>query len=289
MLNTHNKNKVDASHLYLQHKRRLNGVHHSKKLIDLMLVIQQHRAASLASLGGDVFFENRIVNIQKEIRRLLTALNQNDEKLLSKQELKQLNGEWLTIRRQWQKDSVMQNFLLHSHLITLILKMNKSICSRTGHDQLNSQHCSLAHFCLDDVPQLIEAAAQARGLATHCAAQQSNPVAIVSKINFLIDEIKRLDAASQITLAYCSIENYHIVQRSRTASNSQHYRDQFLAQLNTHFSQQTEPTLLSGEIYASGSQFVMATNVVLAKAYKLMSACIDDNMQAWIYRSNDQS
>lgn len=289
MLNTNNKNTIDANNLYQQHKRRIDGISSSKKLLDLMLEIQRHRAASLASLGGDLFFENRLFNIQKSTTQRLIELNRNTEKLITEQELRQLNGEWVTIRSQWQKDSVMQNFLLHSHLISLILKINNDISVRAGHTSLDNQHQSLAHYCLNDLPRLIEAAAQARGLATHCAAQKTNSDKIMSKIKYLIDEIKALESKSQVTVVQCSAENYRIIQHARTTNNNQHYMDIFIQQLKLHFTEHNTPELFSDEIYTTGSQFIMATYDVLLRAYKLMGKSIDGDMQEWIYRSSYNS
>lgn len=289
MLNTNNKNTVDANNLYQQHKRRLDGISCSKKLLDLMLEIQRHRAASLASLGGDLFFENRLFNIQKATRQHLIELSRNSEQLLTEQELRQLNGEWVTIRSQWQKDSVMQNFLLHGHLIHLILKINNDISTRAGHTQLDDKHQALARYCLNDLPRLIEAAAQARGLATHCAAQKTNSDKIISKIKYLIEEIKSLDCKSQATLVQCSAENYRIIQNARTTNNSYHHMDTFIQQLNVHFTKHDTPELFSDEIYTTGSQFIMATNDVLLRAYKLMGKSIDGDMHEWIYRSSYHS
>ncbi len=286
MLDTNNNNTIDANNLYLRHKRRLDGISSSKKLLDLMLEIQRHRAASLASLGGDLFFENRIFNIQKNTTQRLLELSRNSEQLLTQQELRQLNGEWITIRSQWQKDSVMQNFLLHGHLINLILRINSSICARAGHTQLDSQHQALAHYCLNDLPRLIEVAAQARGLATHCAAQKTNSDKIMSKIKYLVDEIRTLDDKSQSTVVQCSAENYRIIQHVRTTNNSQRYMDTFIQQLKVHFTENNTPELFSDEIYTTGSQFIMATYGVLLRAYKLMSKSIDGDMQEWIYRSS---
>lgn len=289
MLNTNNKNTQDASNLYQQHKQRLNGISSSRKLLDLMLEIQRHRAASLASLGGDIFFQNRLFNIQKMISQRLVELSRNSEQLITEQELHQLNGEWVTVRTQWQKDTVMQNFLLHSHLINLILRINRDICRRAGHDQIDANHHALANYCLSDLPRLIEAAAQARGLATHCAAQKTSADKIILKIKYLVDEIQQLDCKAQLTLVDTSVEHYRIIQQTHNASNSQGYKDTFIQQLNTHFTEHTQPELFPDEIYSSGSQFIMATYDVLLRAYKLMSKSMDDDMHEWIYRSSYHS
>lgn len=289
MLNTNNNSTTDANMLYLQHKLRLEGIATSKKLLDLMLEIQRHRAASLASLGGDLFFENRLYNIQKATTQHLTDLSQNKESLLTEPELQQLNGEWVTIRRQWQKDSVMQNFLLHSHLINLILKINAELFERAGHSKLDEHHRALASYCLCDLPRLIEAAAQARGLATHCAAQKSNTERTVSKIKYLADEIRQLDAKSQAKIVHSSAENYRITQQARASNNNQQSMNIFLGLLKTHFTHMNDPQLLSDEIYTVGSQFIMATHDLLLKTYNLMGKNMDSELYEWIFRPSHYS
>jgi hypothetical protein len=183
----------------------------------------------------------------------------------------------------------MQNFLLHSHAINLILKINSDICQRAGHSQLDESHHALANYCLNDLPRLIEAAAQARGLATHCAAQKTNSQKIVFKIKYLVDEIKRLEYRSQATLVNSSVDHYRIIQQTKSASHSQCYMDTFLQQLKIHFTEQTQPELFPDEIYSSGSRFIMSTYDVLLRAYKLMSKSIDEEMHEWIYRSSYNS
>lgn len=282
-------NNLDATLLYQQHRRRLEGITTSKILLDLMLEIQRHRAASLASLGGEIFFENRLWSIQKAITQQLAALDLQPHELLTKQEQNQLYGEWVTVRSQWQKDTMMQNFLLHNHLIDIILKLNISVCERAGHSQLDDEHQALSDYCMRHLPLLIESAAQARGLATHSAAQNINSAPIMARIRYLITDIKQLDARAQSAIVGSSTESYRIIQQSRVNNKNQLYIDLFLKRLKEHFTETDKPGLLSDEIYSTGSHFIMATYDVLLRAYKLMSKSIDTEMKAWIYRSSYHS
>ncbi len=290
MLNTANKkmnnNKLDAIKLYQEHKRRLEGISTSKKLLDLMLEVQRHRAASLATLGGDVFFENRLWSIQKAITKYIAELGPGPQKLLTEQEQHQLYGEWVTIRSQWQKDTVIQNFLLHSHLIDLILKINTNVCVRSGQTQLNEEHQALSDYGMHHLPILLEAAAQARGLATHCAAQSTNSERFTSRIRYLINQITLLDERAQATIVNSSPECYRIIQQARTRNNCEHYMSVFLTRLKEHFTTSDKPNLFSDEIYTTGSQFIMANYDILLRTYKLMSKNMDSDMEEWIYRSS---
>lgn len=289
MANSTNNNKTYAADLYQDHKRRIEGIQLSKALLNLMLEIQRHRAATLAYLGGDIFFENKLWSIQKTCGKIIDELNQETQGLLSKQEIHQLHGEWKTIRSQWQKDSIMQNFQLHSHLIEFILKINTGIAKQIGQAQLSTEYQALSDYGMSHLPQLIEVAAQARGLATHCAALQSNPEELTTRIGYLINSIQSKNERAESTIANSSTEYYQIIQQAKFRYKNDTYLGTFISQLQDHFSDNNGPQIQSEEIYLTGSLFITATHKLQQQATKLMSQHIDDGMKAWILNSKYSS
>jgi len=291
MLNPSNNSNctIDVSILYQERKLRIEGIQLSKTLLDLMLEIQRHRAAVLASLGGDLFFENRLWSIQKISNKLMTELSQKSQGLLKNKELNQLYGEWKTIQSQWQKDSIIQNFQLHSYLIRLILKIIIDINKKISQTQQNIEYQALSDYSMSQLPQLIEVAAQARGLATHCAAQASNPKELISRISCLINSIQSTNERAQSIITNSSTRYYHIIQQARSRHNNESHLGTFIAQLQDHFSDNNSPHIPSEEIYLTGSLFITATHKLQQQASKLMSQHIDEEMEAWILDSKYSS
>ncbi len=155
---------------YARHQTRQQGLDLCKVLLELIQNLQQHRGATLAVLGGDYFFETRILALEPHILKALRSLDRNPGHFLDPVEWRHLYSEWFTVHRQWRQDNAIHNFELHTHLIQEVQKQIWAVATGSGHADHDLNHQHTARLTLLDLPQLMEHVAQLRGLATHAAA-----------------------------------------------------------------------------------------------------------------------
>ena len=190
------------------------GVHQSRKLaaetlslirsmLALIACIQRHRGATMALLGGDDRFAERMPSLQKEIALRIDMLLLEPDAVVEPNDKENILSAWKTIAHNWQDDAVLENFEYHSHLIEYLLRMvrakgelyaanlNQLSCLLTDAELLRNLGILKCVAC-NNVPDCFELLAKLRGLATHAAASHFCDALTQSRIEFLIKELHRL-------------------------------------------------------------------------------------------------
>jgi hypothetical protein len=187
---THN---VDA--FCSAYRQRQDALSLLKQLNQLAKAVQRHRGMSMALLAGNTVFQGDFTVLQKQFERRLAALEAFAELtggLLSAREKENLHNAWATIRVDWQRDEVIDNFELHSHFIEQLQGMMASIGKAVerpvsmlvaeaenapvptedakAYPRLFKQ-IELVQFITAQIPAMIEQIARIRGLATYAAAK----------------------------------------------------------------------------------------------------------------------
>ncbi len=166
-----------------------------KQLVRMIKGLQRHRGMSMAMLGGNRQFQVEFAQLQHQLERRILALQAfttgND--LLSDRDRENLHNAWLTISRDWQQDSVIDNYELHCHLVEQLLAMLASLSRRLEQplsemdppaneagpeqeDQADAsaptrlQHLELLHFCTRLLPSVVEQIGRIRALSSYAAA-----------------------------------------------------------------------------------------------------------------------
>jgi hypothetical protein len=271
------------------HLQRQNGIQLCKALIRLTIEVQKHRGCTLAILSGDHFFETQLFGIQRDITANLQQIEELRLDYLNEDEIKPTIQEWVCLRRQWRKDSVQQNFLLHSNLIAELLKLVWLVARRSQQMSLNEAHNQLMSFCLRDWLKLMETAAQARGLATHVAASQATKDDIQSRIRFLNTQLERLSEEFKLSIAKLHPEQGDLLERAIAYADFDNLLNLFQTELENHFCSTAPPNIDADQIYTSGSHVVRACQQVLWSALKLIEKTLSPKLQAWVEGANQSA
>lgn len=173
------------------YRQRQDALNLSRQLIQMIKAFQRHRGMSMALLGGNSVFRDEFARLQLQLERRLTSLQAfaaQTPKLLSERDQDNLHSAWVTISRDWQQDSVIDNYELHCHLIEQLLGMLASLAKQleqpvsalvlhpgnTIADAApypnRSRLLEVLHFCLRLMPSVVEQIGRIRALATYAAA-----------------------------------------------------------------------------------------------------------------------
>ncbi|MCP5162357.1 MAG: hypothetical protein H6999_01415 [Hahellaceae bacterium] len=267
---------------YLQHQQRHNAAYVAKLLVQLMILYQRHRASCMATLAGDTFFERQANILEHEIAHQMQAIEQSCHDYFQDDELERIQQEWEVLCRQWRFDSALDNFKLHSHLISRVLQLLWLLAERGGHMNASAGHQALAQLCMKHLPELIEAVAQARGLATHCAAIHQNEAEAISRIRYQINHVSsRLNWLND-AIVECTPEIYHILNALLRQKDPQKHLHIFLNQLESCFFNSETPTISSSDIFALGSSAISGLQDLLICGQQLLRQDLSSELKQWI-------
>ncbi len=177
--------------LYRQKQDALNL---TRQLIQLIKAVQRHRGMSMALLGGNAVFREEFRRLQLQLERRFMSLQSfaaHNARLLSGWDQENLHSAWVTISRDWQQDSVIDNYELHCHLIEQLLNMLATLAKQleqpastlvessatltltpvdTVRHPNRFRHLEVLHFSLRLMPAVVEQIGRIRALATYAAA-----------------------------------------------------------------------------------------------------------------------
>ncbi len=177
--------------LYRQRQDALNLI---KQLIQMIKAVQRHRGMSMALLGGNTLFREEFDRLQLQLERRLMSLQTfaaHTNQLLSERDQENLHSAWVTISRDWQQDSVIDNYELHCHLIEQLLGMLATLAKQleqpvsalvNNHADVplvnvdgtsypnRFRHLEVLHFSTRLMPSVVEQIGRIRALATYAAA-----------------------------------------------------------------------------------------------------------------------
>lgn len=267
---------------YQDHLYRRQGLALGKELIKLIIDLQKHRGCTLAILSGDHFFETQLYGIQRDITEQFDRIESLRKEYLSLEESMHIVQEWVCIRRQWVSDTPEANFLLHSNLISELLKLIWRVVQRSGQLGLQPSHDRLVTLCFKDWLKIIETTAQARGLATHCAVLEHNPPEIRSRLNFLQKQLRELNNQFQTALDECSEDQAQVLTLSIQRVEYHDHLQRFLNALNEDFCQSESPALDADTIYTFGSHAVSACQQILFTTLKRLDSQLSPELKAWV-------
>ena len=141
--------------------------------LELITLLQQHRGMVLAVLGGDTFFESRAEGIRPKIIDQLRVLKRYVSEPFPEAEWQRLCDEWYTISHHWRQDNAVESFDLHTHVIQQMLLLLRTYNNTGVFDQISEPDRKLAYLTLNQLPELMETAAEIRGISTFLLVSQS--------------------------------------------------------------------------------------------------------------------
>src|SRR5690554_1499642 len=114
-------------------RRRQDICHLLYQLVQITQAVQRHRGMSMALLGGNNLFYESFVQLQQQLERRLSVFRifvASAGTLVSARDQQHLYSAWVSISRNWQKDSVIDNYELHCHLLEQLLSLLASLAKQ---------------------------------------------------------------------------------------------------------------------------------------------------------------
>ncbi|HEY7885800.1 MAG TPA: hypothetical protein VIC08_12725 [Cellvibrionaceae bacterium] len=194
---------------YELYRQRQSALDLIKQINRTIKAAQRHRGMSMGLLGGNSLFREEFDRLQQELERRVLALKVQAATcgLLSERDQDNLNNAWITISRDWQEDSVIDNYELHCHLIEQLLVMLASL-SRQLEQPLSEmlsdeqshtasaaespaypsrfKHLEVLHFTSRLLPAVVEQIGRIRALGTYAAAAGYVDAHHDSKLRYVI-------------------------------------------------------------------------------------------------------
>ncbi|UTF60013.1 hypothetical protein [Gilvimarinus sp. DA14] len=185
-----NTNSEIYDRYYGVYCRRQNALNLIRQFNRTIKTAQRHRGMSMGMLGGNEFFREDFNQLQAQLERrilLLQAMAKSSEGLLSERDQDNLQNAWVTISRDWQEDSVIDNYELHCHMIEQSLAMLAALSRQLEqpiHEMLGEKppepevgnypsrfkHLEVLHFTTRLLPAVVEQIGRIRALGTYAAA-----------------------------------------------------------------------------------------------------------------------
>lgn len=185
-----------------QYQQRLDALTLTKQLIQMIKAVQRHRGVSMGALGGNALFRAELEQLQVQLERrleLIQAFIYRSRSLLSERDRDNLANAWLTISRDWQQDTVVDNYELHCHLIEQLLSMVAALGKRlelpTSHalSQQTEQnypnrfkYLEVLHFSTRLMPAIAEQIGRIRALSTFASASGYCDKDVSGKLRYAI-------------------------------------------------------------------------------------------------------
>ncbi len=181
-----------------------------KQISHLCRAIQRHRGLGMSLIAGYEEFEEEFSTLQKQVTRrmqVLQAFAGQSNNILAPAQLEKLSAAWSTIERDWQGDSVMENFEYHSHFIEQLLQLmmilarylerpvavqfadanqDDGIVSQLEPRKQMFSQVGLLVFVCNQLPALVELVAKIRGLSTLASSRGSQDELESSKLRYFI-------------------------------------------------------------------------------------------------------
>lgn len=208
-------------------------IKHSQYLTNIKLIcrlasaIQQHRGATMASMSGSISFFERTKELQNIIDKSFFALKLNNlqrDQTLQRSQLSHAIMDWHSIQQGWQKDTVLDNYEFHSHLISTLNTMNKQFLDEIldgCKPELKVKHETFFHTILVDLVEFIEQIAKLRGLSTNSAVIKACGSDSYSRISFLIKSIQNKNDELTHKISTLSSDYEHLPSKQKLYKQKQ--------------------------------------------------------------------
>lgn len=284
-------NSLVASRIVARYLHHLRSITVIRQLISLLSATQQHRGATLALLGGDGYFSDKVASLQNEIDGRITTLqllnHELSEPILAR-DIGTLLQEWETVR-DWPGGKALENFNLHSNFIEQQMKLIWHVTEKTNCFLLaatpkpaNPDTCPpqqrellagdtlLVQFILLETPELMEVLARIRGLATHacvigvCDAEHSSWLDhLLKQLNLkkerfriLSNSLQRYSLRDVPALINLEIQDVRIVQLIQLVENNILHQDKIDIDSHNIFSMATNIINSQTEVVKQGLDFI---------------------------------
>lgn len=290
------------------YNERLLALSLIKQISHLCRAIQRHRGLGMSLIAGYREFETDFLILQQQVSRRMQALqlfSQQSSNLLTEEQLEKLLAAWSTIDRDWQNDSVMENFEYHSHFIEQLLQLMMTLArllerpviagfpqESTSDNQVENVEqkrqqfnlVGLLVFVCNQLPNLVEQVAKIRGLSTLSATRGKISGMEDSKLRYFIHNA-RVQHEKVRNQSDRLLEQTKDDIRSLPLIKAYEFKLMFL--INTVEKEILEPSFISMD---SRQVFNLATEIidvylkVVDEGLSLLQRRQEDSLEDWFLR-----
>lgn len=288
MLSTGHFPADTLSQLHARQQQRIKGLELIKALMNVVRVIQLHRAASNGALAGNVFFDSKTRVLAREINDRFLSLSQqlnSSNPEIDEQQWADINNAWQTVYLQWRQDDAIENFELHSHLIKQLLELISVLGMQSERMiETDDAHQLLASLIFDQLPKFIEQLGQVRALGTFSAIAGETSQRCSIRLNYLVQVLRR--QKNKLNILVESLPSNVLEQISAL------FKAQLMEQNIGRLQTVVEKDLLSqqkivtsaDELYSLSTQIIDAHFEVMNEGLKILRLRMDARIQAWVHQ-----
>lgn len=180
--------------LRLCHERR-NVVALTQQFLKLMSDLQQHRGLTTSIIAGNSGFEKQWAQVTLRMDRRLLYIGTWDSVIehIVPGGMQGVRQEWQIIRADWRDETALQNFELHTHLISKLQQLVRQISRWLGDSHGSSTDARLPRmdrrifdFTFQSLTGHIENLAMLRGLSAYAMSVGNPGSELLARMEFLI-------------------------------------------------------------------------------------------------------
>lgn len=260
---------------YERYKRRQEGLSLIRQTIELLSLIQQHRASSLAVLGGTEHFRQRTYTLQRSIHEKVGELHDSSP-LLDRQRWRAILTEWFTIKGHWHKDDPLDNFELHNYLIDQMTLLVWEIAKRSELMIDSTRGFLLSEFAFKHLIKHIEAMGMLRGLSTYIASRGESPRSYKMRLSHLRQVCEDSFNRHQQTLVQLPGAIKEELETQYPAQENLRLTKQYLNLISGYMLNLEEVKVDSDEVFYHATRAIEAELKLLEKVMGMLEANIED-------------
>lgn len=180
--------------LRLCHERR-NVVSLTQQFLKLMSDLQQHRGLTTSIIAGNSGFEKQWAQVTLRMDRRLLYIGTWESVIehIVPGGMQGITQEWQIIRSGWRDETALQNFELHTHLISKLQQRVRQISRWLGDSHGSSTDARMPRmdrrifdFTFQSLTGHIENLAMLRGLSAYAMSTGNPGSELLARMEFLI-------------------------------------------------------------------------------------------------------
>lgn len=254
---------------YERYKRRTDGLVLIRCAIDLLNLIQQHRASSLGVLGGTSHFQSRTTYLQQQIQTRLSEIHQARH-FRDQQRWRAIVTEWYTIRQHWHRDTPLDNFELHNFLIEQLTQLTWDIAKQSDLLGHNRDSYLPGEFAFNHLTKYIESLGMLRGLSVYVAATGECQRSYTLRLSHLLQICQEKFAHHQTTLAQLPKPVTQELQRKYSPQEGVRLTNQFFNMVECHILNTEQIQISSDDVLMHATRAIEYELALLGRFLRLL-------------------
>lgn len=254
---------------YERYQRRLEGLQLIRDAITLLSLIQQHRASSLAVLGGTDSFRPRTYSLQRDINETVAKIHQTSP-LLDRQRYRCILTEWFSIKGHWHRDAPLDNFEMHNYLIEQVTLLIQDIAVRAELATDSKRGTLLSEFAFKHLIKHIETLGMLRGLSTYIASSGECQRSYMMRLSHLRQVCDESTERHKQTLKGLPNDLEKELKTQYSVPQNLRFTDDYLQLINNHMLNLKQINIDSDEVFYFATRAIEAELRLLEKMMSML-------------------